>query len=66
MKYDKLNYMEGSVWMLEKILKEVFRFRESLIQMTKQINNNAFKNQNLKEILENYKWFVDNVEVNGD
>ncbi|KAL4466916.1 hypothetical protein ABPG74_010513 [Tetrahymena malaccensis] len=66
MKYDKLNYMEGSVWMLDKILKEVLRFRENIIQMTKQINNNAFKNQNQKEILQNYKWFVDNVEMNGE
>jgi len=31
MKYDKLNYMEGSLWMLDKLTKEVLRFKENVL-----------------------------------
>lgn len=34
-KYDRLNYMEGSMWMSEKVMKEVVKFRESLVDMAR-------------------------------
>lgn len=66
MKYDKLNYMEGSLWMLEKLTKEVTKFSRSIIEMTNSINNDVFKSVNPTDIVQNYKWFVDNVDVSKD
>lgn len=34
--------------------------------MTKSINSTASKHQTVKEVVQNYKWFVDGVEASGE